>query len=46
MERGHQRSMTLSRFLYECKQCRRQTSVTTGTVFHRFKMSLPIWLMA
>ncbi len=32
--------------LYECKQCRRQTSVTAGTVFHRSKVSLPVWFLA
>ena len=32
--------------LYECKQCRRQTSVTAGTMFHRSKVPLPIWFWA
>ncbi len=32
--------------LYECKQCRRQASVTAGTVFHRSKVPLPVWFMA
>ena len=32
--------------LYECKQCRRQTSVTAGTVFHRSKVPLPVWFLA
>ncbi len=32
--------------LYECKECRRQTSVTAGTVFHHSKISLPMWFWA
>ncbi len=31
---------------YQCKQCRRQTSVTAGTVMHGSKLSLTIWLWA
>ena len=32
--------------LYDCQACRRQTSVTAGTVFHRSKVSLPLWFWA
>ncbi len=32
--------------MYECKQCRRQTSVTAGTIFHRSKVPLPVWFLA
>ena len=32
--------------LYECKSCRRQTTVTAGTVFHRSKVPLPVWFLA
>ena len=32
--------------LYKCKGCRKQFSVTVGTVFHRSKVPLNKWLMA
>lgn len=31
---------------YVCKQCRRQSSVTTGTVLHRTHLSLTVWFWA
>jgi transposase-like protein len=31
---------------FECRDCRRQTSVTAGTVMHRAKLSLRQWFMA
>lgn len=31
--------------LHECKQCRRQTSVTVGTVFHRSIVPWPVWFL-
>ena len=43
---GHIRS----RRLWQCRECRYQFSVTTGTIFHRSRIDLPrrfiaIWLM-
>jgi transposase-like protein len=32
--------------LYHCPDCRRQFTVTVGTVFERSKIALPKWLMA
>jgi transposase-like protein len=34
------------RFIYECAACRRQTSVTSGTVRHSSKLPLTLWLWA
>jgi len=34
------------RNLCQCKQCRKQTSVTAGTVMHRTHLSLVIWFWA
>ena len=34
------------RGLWLCSQCRRQTSVTAGTIFHRTRLSLPLWFRA
>jgi Transposase zinc-ribbon domain len=44
---GRRRAMLKSRaYTYECLDCRRQTSVTTGTVMHRTKLPLTLWLGA
>lgn len=32
-----------SRFLYECKNCRHQTSLTAGSVMHKTKLPLMVW---
>lgn len=32
--------------LFECKQCHRQTSVTSGTIFHKSKTPLYKWFLA
>ena len=32
-----------TRNLWQCRECRYQFSVTTGTIFHRSKIKLPIW---
>src|SRR5271165_4873956 len=32
------------RRVWKCKSCRKQFSVTTGTIFHGSKVSLRIWL--
>ena len=34
------------RSLYQCHRCRRQTSVTAGTLFHATKLPLPTWFLA
>jgi ribosomal protein L37AE/L43A len=34
----------MSRGLWLCKQCRRQISVTSGTIFHETRLPLRIWL--
>jgi hypothetical protein len=34
------------RSLFECKECRRQTSVTAGTVFHKTRTPLYVWFWA
>lgn len=33
-------------FTYECSRCRRQTSVTAGTVMHGSKLGLSVWFWA
>lgn len=33
------------RRVWKCAKCRRQFSVTTGTIFHGSKVSLQVWLM-
>lgn len=35
-----------TRYQYQCKQCRRQTSVTAGTVMHKTHLPLTIWFWA
>ena len=35
----------LSNGLYQCAQCRRQTSVTSGTVLHRSHVRLTTWFL-
>jgi len=30
----------------QCRKCRRQTSITAGTVFHRTRTPLPVWFFA
>lgn len=34
------------RGLWLCRQCRRQTSVTVGTIFERSRLPLPLWFRA
>jgi transposase-like protein len=35
-----------TRKLLECKECRTQISITTGTVMHKSKLSLLLWFKA
>ncbi|MDR6551046.1 IS1595 family transposase [Paenibacillus qinlingensis] len=35
-----------TRSLLECKECRTQVSITTGTVMHKSKLSLLLWFKA
>lgn len=41
----HQAWFLSKRNLYECKDCRHQTSVTAGTLFHNSHVSLRNWYM-
>lgn len=44
---GHDTATTLrSRALLQCRTCRRQTSVTAGTVLHRTHLPLTLWFTA
>src|SRR5512144_1591805 len=45
---GHARGWELSNkaFTWECASCRRQTSVTAGTVMHASKLPLTVWFWA
>jgi transposase-like protein len=36
----------MGRRLWLCRACRRQVSVTAGTIFHRSHLSLPMWFRA
>ena len=44
-ECGHGKAWQLDTkaWTYECAECRRQTSVTAGTVMHGSKLSLTVW---
>lgn len=42
----HRRDAERRVALFECKQCHRQTSVTSGTVFHNSKTPLTKWFVA
>ena len=43
---GHKHGYRLSNGLYQCTHCRRQTSVTAGTVLHHSHVSLSKWFLA
>ena len=45
---GHDQAWWLDTksWTYQCKQCRRQASVTAGIIMHGSKLSLTIWLWA
>ena len=45
---GHGKGWELERgtLLVECARCRRQTSVTAGTVLHRSRLPLRLWFLA
>lgn len=43
---GSREVTTVRDTLYQCKDCRHQTSVTSGTVFHLSHMPLTIWFRA
>jgi transposase-like protein len=43
---GNADAWLTDRYLYVCTSCRRQTSVTAGTVFDRSRLSLRQWLYA
>jgi len=45
---GHDQAWSLrtKAWTYECRACRRQTSVTAGTVLHGSKLALQVWLWA
>lgn len=45
-ECGHDGHCLLDRGLYQCHRCRRQTSVTAGTLFAGTKLPLTKWLLA
>ena len=42
---GHQ-GLTIRRGLWRCQVCRRETSVTAGTIFQDSKLPLVIWFRA
>jgi len=43
---GRRHSFHLVRRLYRCADCRVQTSVTAGTIFHHSKLALSKWFLA
>jgi transposase-like protein len=43
---GGTEAWQMSRGLWLCRQCRRQTSVTVGTIFERSRLPLPLWFRA
>ena len=42
---GHQ-GLAIRRGLWRCQACRRETSITTGTIFQDSKLSLVVWFRA
>lgn len=44
-ECGHKSHCKISRGLYQCHHCHRQTSVTSGTIFEYTKLPLTIWFL-
>lgn len=45
-ECGHEGHCMLGRGLYQCHRCRRQTSLTAGTLFAGTKLPLTTWFLA
>jgi len=43
---GHTVAWQLGTGLYQCRQCRRRVSVTSGTLFHDTRMPLSLWFRA
>ncbi len=45
---GHGKGFELGRgvLMYQCASCRKQTSVTVGTVLHRSHLPLKVWFLA
>ena len=43
---GHDVAWQTKRGLYQCKKCRRQTSITAGTVFHDSRKPMTLWFDA
>jgi transposase-like protein len=43
---GHNESWQTKRALYQCRKCRRQTSITAGTIFHNSRKPLRLWFEA
>ncbi|KJF15513.1 ISXO2-like transposase domain protein [Acidithrix ferrooxidans] len=43
---NHRRNAASRAPLFQCKSCHRQTSVTSGTIFHRSHISLSKWFSA
>jgi ribosomal protein L37AE/L43A len=42
----HYRYRRDSSLIFQCKTCRKQTSLTEGTIFHSTKLALTIWFQA
>lgn len=43
---GHDDAWQTKRRLYQCRKCRRQTSITAGTIFHDSRKPLRLWFEA
>jgi transposase-like protein len=43
---GNARAWTSRRGLLHCSRCRKDTSVTSGTIFHRSRLPLRVWFRA
>jgi transposase-like protein len=43
---GREHCVLAHRYLYQCNACRRQTSLTAGTIFNSTKVPLTTWLRA
>lgn len=43
---NHEEAWQTKRGLYQCKKCRRQTSITAGTIFHNSRKPMRLWFEA
>lgn len=45
-EQGHSRFLVEGRWYWQCRRCREQTTLRSGTLFHASKLPLTVWFQA